>query len=393
MSPYGVGGVHRHTPEIEQNLSRRSRRAGHRLVHPDPRADAARHPRDLHREARAPGADAEAVREAWRDGIRRRAVRPPAARGQWPTHGRGARQRTTCSSRSPSTSGSAGSSSSRAIDNLTKGTAGAAVQSMNLALGLPETRACRSQESRRERHNGRNAASGPPASPPGSRRAARPTWRSSSTTARPPRRRGVHQQPGRGRTGDLVAPGASPTAAPTPSSSTPAAPTPAPAPGLRRHPRTAEHVAALLGVSAGDVVVCSTGLIGELLPMDKLLGGVDAAAAALTADGGDGRRGRHQDDRHRAQAGRRTPATAGPSAAWPRAPACSRPAWPRCSSSSPPTPSSTRPSSTPHCGPRPAVTFDRIDSDGCMSTNDTVLLMASGASGVRPDSGRVRRRR
>ncbi len=33
------------------------------------------------------------------------------------------------------------------------------------------------------------------------------------------------------------------------------------------------------------------------------------------------------------------------------------------------------------------VTFDRLDTDGCMSTNDTVLLMASGASGVRPDPG------
>src|SRR6478609_5883940 len=32
------------------------------------------------------------------------------------------------------------------------------------------------------------------------------------------------------------------------------------------------------------------------------------------------------------------------------------------------------------------VTFDRLDSDGCQSTNDTVLLMASGASGVRPDA-------
>jgi glutamate N-acetyltransferase / amino-acid N-acetyltransferase len=31
-----------------------------------------------------------------------------------------------------------------------------------------------------------------------------------------------------------------------------------------------------------------------------------------------------------------------------------------------------------------AVTFDRLDSDGCLSTNDTVLLLASGASGIRP---------
>jgi glutamate N-acetyltransferase/amino-acid N-acetyltransferase len=49
--------------------------------------------------------------------------------------------------------------------------------------------------------------------------------------------------------------------------------------------RTAEHVAEVLGVSAGDVVVCSTGLIGELLPMDKVLAGVDAAATALSAEG------------------------------------------------------------------------------------------------------------
>ena len=33
-----------------------------------------------------------------------------------------------------------------------------------------------------------------------------------------------------------------------------------------------------------------------------------------------------------------------------------------------------------------AVTFDRLDTDGCMSTNDTVLLMASGAAGVKPDT-------
>ena len=49
--------------------------------------------------------------------------------------------------------------------------------------------------------------------------------------------------------------------------------------------RTAEHVATTLGISAGDVVVCSTGLIGELLPMDKVTAGVDAAAAALSPDG------------------------------------------------------------------------------------------------------------
>ena len=49
MSPYGVGGMHRHTPEIEQNLTAAGGRPGHRLVHADAGADAARHPRHLHR--------------------------------------------------------------------------------------------------------------------------------------------------------------------------------------------------------------------------------------------------------------------------------------------------------------------------------------------------------
>jgi len=35
------------------------------------------------------------------------------------------------------------------------------------------------------------------------------------------------------------------------------------------------------------------------------------------------------------------------------------------------------------------VTFDRIDSDGCMSTNDTLLLLASGASGIEPDQAEL----
>ena len=55
--------------------------------------------------------------------------------------------------------------------------------------------------------------------------------------------------------------------------------------------RTAEHVAGVLSslgaaTGAGEIGVCSTGLIGERLPMDLLLAGVDAAASALSEDGG-----------------------------------------------------------------------------------------------------------
>ncbi len=59
------------------------------------------------------------------------------------------------------------------------------------------------------------------------------------------------------------------------------------APGFLDTHRTAEHVAQVLGISATDVAVCSTGLIGERLPMDLLLAGVDVAAAALDTSGHD----------------------------------------------------------------------------------------------------------
>ena len=62
--------------------------------------------------------------------------------------------------------------------------------------------------------------------------------------------------------------------------------------------------------------------------------------------------------------------------------------------SSPPTPSPTpRRCDAALRAATAASRFDRVDSDGCMSTNDTVLLLASGASGIRPAEERVRRRR
>ena len=95
-------------------------------------------------------------------------------------------------------------------------------------------------------------------------------------------------------------------------------------------------------VQRADVVVCSTGLIGEFLPMDRIGAGCPAhRRASLDDRWGRAPRRRDHDDRLRAEAGRRSPATAGPSAAWPRAPACSLPASRRCSASSRPTPSPT----------------------------------------------------
>ena len=154
-------------------------------------------------------------------------------------------------------------------------------------------------------------------------------------------------------------------------------------PGFLDTHRTAEHVADLLAISAGDVAVCSTGLIGERLPMDRLLPGVAAAVASLTPHGhgaaataimttdsvskqataaGDG----WQVSGMAKGAGMLAPALATMLVVL-----------------------TTDAIATPaelDAALRAAtsVSFDRIDSDGCMSTNDTVLLMASGASGHTP---------
>ncbi|MGQ0844891.1 MAG: bifunctional glutamate N-acetyltransferase/amino-acid acetyltransferase ArgJ [Sporichthyaceae bacterium] len=148
--------------------------------------------------------------------------------------------------------------------------------------------------------------------------------------------------------------------------------------------RTAEHVADLLGVSAVDVAVCSTGLIGERLPMPTLVKGVVAAHRALAADGG-------------------------PDAALaimttdskPKTAAVVRDGWslggmakgagmlaPGLATmlvvlTTDALVEAVELDEALRAATR--VSFDRVDSDGCMSTNDTVLVMSSGASAVRPE--------
>ena len=135
-SAYGVGGVHRHTPEIIQNLSLATEQPVRRQLHPAAGPDAPRHPRHLLREARArPDAEPPA---RLRQGLRRRAVRPPAARGPVAHDGADARRqhRRPAGRRRPDAGRLVAVA---AVDNLTKGTAAAAIKCANLALGLPET--------------------------------------------------------------------------------------------------------------------------------------------------------------------------------------------------------------------------------------------------------------
>ena len=154
--------------------------------------------------------------------------------------------------------------------------------------------------------------------------------------------------------------------------------------GFQDTHQTAEHVAGLLGLGAAEVAVCSTGLIGERLPLGALLAGADAAVAAASADGGDAA----------ADAIRTTDTVAktavergdgyviggmGKGAAM-LAPALATMLVVL-------TTDADLPATVLDAALREAVatTFDRLDTDGCMSTNDTVLLLANGAAGVSPD--------
>ena len=160
--------------------------------------------------------------------------------------------------------------------------------------------------------------------------------------------------------------------------------------GFRDTHATAEHVAAVLRggprpllIGAGDVAVCSTGLIGELLPMDKLLPGVTAAVKELHPAGGEAAATAIMTTDTVAKnvhvvkdgwsvggiakgAGMLAPALATMLVVL--------------------TTDAVAGSEALDTALREAtrLTFDRIDADGCMSTNDTVLLLASGASDVQP---------
>jgi len=153
--------------------------------------------------------------------------------------------------------------------------------------------------------------------------------------------------------------------------------------------RTAEYVASALvatgfEVGPGDVAVCSTGLIGERLPMEKLLAGVDASIAALSAGGGpDAAVSIMTTD----SVPKNSQVTTGGYTVGGMAKGAGMLAPALATMLVVVTTDAVVDAELADSALRVAtsLTFDRIDSDGCMSTNDTVLLMASGASGVAPD--------
>jgi glutamate N-acetyltransferase/amino-acid N-acetyltransferase len=151
--------------------------------------------------------------------------------------------------------------------------------------------------------------------------------------------------------------------------------------GFQDTHRTAEIVAGALSCSAMDVVVCSTGLIGEFLPMDRIENGVGLTSAALGREGGlDAARAiMTTDSVHKVATAPRDGWTVGGMAkgAGMLAPGL---ATMLCVITTDAVTDAAALDEALRAAT--AVTFDRVDSDGCMSTNDTVVLMASGASGV-----------
>ena len=153
--------------------------------------------------------------------------------------------------------------------------------------------------------------------------------------------------------------------------------------GFQNTHTTAELVAGELGIGAGDVVVCSTGLIGEQLPMDVVRRGVPEVARTLAAG---------QD------AGRRAAEAIMTTDSVPKQASASGPGWTVggmakgagmlapglatmlvvLTTDAVMAPDALDVALREAC----RVTFNRTDSDGCMSTNDTVVLMSSGASGT-----------
>jgi glutamate N-acetyltransferase/amino-acid N-acetyltransferase len=151
---------------------------------------------------------------------------------------------------------------------------------------------------------------------------------------------------------------------------------------------TAEKVGETLDVAPGDVLVASTGLIGARLPIDRLLAGVDLVVAALSDEGGPAAATAIMTTDTVAKTAHVTLETSHGTftvggmakGAGMLAPALAT-MLVVLTTDADVDPGGLHSALTAAT----ARTFDRIDSDGCMSTSDTVALLASGASGVMPD--------
>jgi glutamate N-acetyltransferase / amino-acid N-acetyltransferase len=151
--------------------------------------------------------------------------------------------------------------------------------------------------------------------------------------------------------------------------------------------RTAEHVGEVLGISSGEVVVCSTGLIGELLPMEKIISGIDQISKALSTDSlqdvasaimttdSVSKIANFKNDHFEISGVAKGAGMLAPAVATMLSVVMT---------------DALLPDNAQEIFQRVCDrTYNRIDSDGCTSTNDTVLLMGSGASGFAPSESEL----
>lgn len=144
--------------------------------------------------------------------------------------------------------------------------------------------------------------------------------------------------------------------------------------------KTAEHVGQSLDVSSGEVIVCSTGLIGELLPMPKIIAGIESIVPLLSNDG-------LQTSAQAIMTTDSVPKIATANfngaefAGIAKGAGMLAPALATMLSVIM-TDAVVSENAQEIFQRATDRTYNRIDSDGCTSTNDTVLFMSSGASGV-----------
>ena len=162
------------------------------------------------------------------------------------------------------------------------------------------------------------------------------------------------------------------------------------APGFQDTHASAEHLADLLGISAGDILVCSTGLIGQRLPLDKLKAGSQQALAQLDSSAQAGHEAAlaiMTTDTVPKEAGISCPGPSGSYTIGGMAKGAGMLAPGLATMLVVISTDAQLPAADLDQALRQAVklSFNRADSDGCMSTNDTVILMSSGASAQTPD--------
>ncbi|MCF8529359.1 MAG: bifunctional glutamate N-acetyltransferase/amino-acid acetyltransferase ArgJ [Aquiluna sp.] len=161
--------------------------------------------------------------------------------------------------------------------------------------------------------------------------------------------------------------------------------------GFQTTHATAEAVGQGLEVSAGDVLVCSTGLIGEQLDLAKLTNGVSLAIQSLSNDGGIAASEAIMTTDSVAKRSEREASSGWRVGGMAKGAGMLAPGLATML---------VVITTDAIVGPElldaalreaTAETFDRLDSDGCMSTNDQVTLMTSGASGVEPDESEFKK--